>query len=67
MPSETYRGEKMHTDPICALTPSALTVSPVSTSSSGRYFAVVTDSIKTAGHPSVTIPEAVLTVMPAGE
>ena len=44
-----------------------LTVSPVSAASAGRYFAVVTDSIKTAGHPSVQTPEAILTISPAGE
>ena len=36
----------------------AYTLSPVSAASAGRYFAVVTDSIKTAAHPNVQMPEA---------
>ena len=37
--------------------PIAYTLSPVSAASAGRYFAVVTDSIKTAAHPNVQMPE----------
>ena len=57
----------MHAQMPEASQPMAYTLSPVSAASAGRYFALVTDSIKTAGHPSVQPPEAVLTVIPAGE
>jgi hypothetical protein len=41
-----------------------LTINPVSTSSAGTFYAVVTDTL---GRPSLETPHATLTVIPAGE